>query len=256
VLTEALQTSMFGYLAALDAQLPGVTTGLYVVGSAALGDFSPRVSNLDVVAVSDEPWSAAALNTAARLHRRLDQARPPVVAYVTLADLASDPRLVDRPCFEGTEVVPSARLVNPLTWMILPSAVDLRGPDFPQLWERPAVLRSWATEQLETVWAPRLSRLNRVGASLFRRRVSTVVLEVSQLAVAAASGTVLAKTDAARVLQPNVPGRFRRILADSVGYRAGGKTSMYWGPMERKENAIDLMRQLVSAPVEVTLGRS
>jgi hypothetical protein len=247
VLPERLQAPTFGYLAALDEKLPGVVSALYVVGSSALGDFSERVSNIDVVTVSDEPWSEDALSVAAAEHDGLKRARPAVVAYVTSSDLGDDPRSLDRPCYEGSTRVASDRLVNPLTWHILAGgAVDLRGPDHIGLWDRADVLQGWAAGQLRTVWAPRLAHLDRLGSMWFRHDVSGTVLEVGRLAVAVTSGAALSKTEAARRLEPDVPGRFRRILADSVGYRYGGRTSMYWGPLERKQHAMELLHQLVS----------
>ena len=246
VLSAPVQTSTFGFLSMLDERLPGRLTGLYVVGSAALGDYSERVSNLDLVAVSDDGWDEADLAVAATSHGLLKAPRPPVVAYLSAGDLAGDPRSLDRPCYRGATRVPSDELVNPFTWQILSvGAIDLRGPDRPKLWEDPTALSPWAAARLASLWAPEVPHLGRVGAMWLRRRVSSVVLEVSRLAVAARSGRALSKTEATRVLEPQVPGRFRRILADAVGYRSGGRTSMYWGPLERKQNAVELLRELV-----------
>lgn len=246
VLSAPVQTSTFAFLSMLDEKLPGRLSGLYVVGSAALGDYSERVSNLDVVAVSDEVWADADLAVASASHGLLRAPRPPVVAYLSSRDLASDPRSLDRPCYRGSTRVDSEELVNPFTWYILSTgAIDLRGPDHPRLWEDSASLAPWAAARLQSEWAPQIPHLQRVGAMWLRRRVSSVVLDVSRLAVAARTGRALSKTEAARVLEPDVPGRFRRTLADAVGYRYGGRTSMYWGPLERKQNALELLRELV-----------
>lgn len=246
VLSAPVQTSTFGFLSMLDERLPGRLTGLYVVGSAALGDYAERVSNLDVVAVSDDVWADADLAVAAASHRLLKAPRPPLVAYVNTGDLATDPRSLDRPCYRGSTRVDSAELVNPFTWQILSTGpIDLRGPDRPKLWEDPTSIAGWASARLQSVWAPEVPHLGRVGGMWLRRRVSAVVLEVSRLAIAERTGRALSKTEAARVLEPQVPGRFRRILADAVGYRYGGRTSMYWGPLERKQNALELLRELV-----------
>ncbi|MBO0692956.1 MAG: hypothetical protein J2P58_08670, partial [Acidimicrobiaceae bacterium] len=68
MLSAPVQTSTFAFLSMLDEKLPGRLSGLYVVGSAALGDYSERVSNLDVVAVSDEVWADADLAVASASH--------------------------------------------------------------------------------------------------------------------------------------------------------------------------------------------
>jgi hypothetical protein len=247
VLPEPLQDPTFGYLAMLDERLPGRVSGLYLVGSLALEDFSERVSNVDVVVVSEEPWSAAELAVAVAAHQGWKRRRPPVVSYVVSSDLALDPRSLERPCFEGARPVASERLVNPLTWHILDrGALDLRGPDHVSLWNHPDALREWAAGELRTTWAVRLPHLDRLGSMWFRRGVSSAVLDVARLAVTASSGMVVSKTEAVRVLEPDVPGRFRRILTDAVGYRYGGKTSMYWGALERKQHALELLHGLVT----------
>jgi hypothetical protein len=220
VLPDEVQTAIFGYLATMDDQLPEVIVGLYVVGSAALGDFQERASNLDVVVVAEQAWTTEQLTVAVAAQTSLDRARPACVAYVTTPDLAGDPRQLDRPCYEGADLVAADRLVNPFTWHILTSgAVDLRRP---------------------TRCAG-----GRPGAWWLRRTVSSTVLEVARLA-AAASGTVVSKVEASRAVRDRVPGRFRRILEDSAGYRMGGRASMYWGPMERKKDARQLVEELVA----------
>ena len=40
------------YLETVEAQVPGLVEGLYLVGSVALGDFRPRTSDIDFVAVT------------------------------------------------------------------------------------------------------------------------------------------------------------------------------------------------------------
>jgi hypothetical protein len=44
-----------------------------------------------------------------------------------------------------------------------------------------------------------------------------------------------------------VSSRHRRVVVDSVGYRQGAQTSMYWGPFERKYDALALARDLLRA---------
>ena len=41
------------YLAALDAALPGIARGIYLTGSAALGDWRPGRSDLGILTVTD-----------------------------------------------------------------------------------------------------------------------------------------------------------------------------------------------------------
>lgn len=58
------------FLRLADAWLPGVVQGLYLVGSIALDDFHPGVSDVDFVAIA-EPLDEATLDGLERIHRRL-----------------------------------------------------------------------------------------------------------------------------------------------------------------------------------------
>jgi hypothetical protein len=51
------------YLALLDGVSPDSLDGLYLVGSTALGDFQPGYSDIDFIAVTALPLSAATLDT-------------------------------------------------------------------------------------------------------------------------------------------------------------------------------------------------
>jgi hypothetical protein len=44
-----VRRTVSAYLAALNAEAPGLVEGLYLVGSGALGDFRPGVSDIDYV---------------------------------------------------------------------------------------------------------------------------------------------------------------------------------------------------------------
>ncbi|HUE58351.1 MAG TPA: hypothetical protein VMO88_02095, partial [Acidimicrobiales bacterium] len=74
-----------------------------------------------------------------------------------------------------------------------------------------------------------------------------LVLEAARLAHMAITGRVLSKSEAGESITGIVGSRHRRVLVDSVGYRRGAQTSMYWGPFERKYDALALVRDLVRA---------
>jgi len=61
------------YLAAFDARHPGRLTGLYLVGSIALGDFKPGRSDIDVVVVTSDPL---ALGDVEQIHTDLATLHP------------------------------------------------------------------------------------------------------------------------------------------------------------------------------------
>lgn len=63
--TEVVET----YLATMDAKRPGLVQGYHLVGSAALDDFAPGVSDINFVAVTASPLRAEDLVAVAEVHR-------------------------------------------------------------------------------------------------------------------------------------------------------------------------------------------
>lgn len=230
------------YADQLEQRAPGVASGVYAVGSVALGDYRAALSNLDVLVLSERPWRPEQVAACRRAARVLDRRRQPAtVAYLTWSQLGSDPAGVEAPCFRGRRPVPATELVNPLTWSVMRSSgVSLRGPEYPDL--GPGELRSWAGDRLEVTWARKVDRERRRAGSLwFRRSTTEQVLEVARLSQAVGSGRVVSKLEAGELAAAGAPPRFERILKDASGFRRGARMSMYWGPFERKRDALDYM---------------
>lgn len=229
--------------AEVDTVAPGALAGLYAVGSLALGDYSPALSNLDVLALSADPWPADRVRAARRAVRHLTGSRrsarhrPARVGYLTWADLALGPTGAGH-CYEGARAVAPTELLNPLTWHVMrTAAICARGPEYPELWS--GDLRSWAAARLTGYWASWIPAASRRPGSLWLRETTTEpVLEATRLVVALRSGRVVSKLEAGTSSVDFVASRSQRILKDAIGHRSGARTSMYWGPFERKSDAL------------------
>lgn len=219
----------------VDRAAPGALAGLYGVGSLALGDFRPPLSNVDALVVSDTAWGPAGLGAVRGATGALRIGhQAPRVACLTWADLTGDPARAAAACFRGRRAVPPGELANSLTWQVLRTAgVCIRGPEYPEIGA--GDLRAWAAERLSGWWGGWLAHnRNRPGALWFRRGTAEVVLEVARLSQAVASGRVVSKLEAGDLAVVSSPSKYQRILKDSVGFRRGDRMSMYWGPFERK----------------------
>jgi hypothetical protein len=209
---------------------------VYAVGSLALGDFSARQSNIDLVVVAEPRLDAGQISRLAQAGRGLHRAhRDADVWYATWEDLdAAGPGVT-----ESTGGIP---LATPLTRAILRhDPMALFGPDWPVVGHDPDALQRWSAGQLQALAAASH------GLLVLRRAVAPLVLEAARLAQAAITGRVFSKSAAGEAVMPIVSTRQRRILTDAVGYRRGAQTSMYWGPFERKYDALTLVRDLLEA---------
>ncbi|MDQ2727803.1 MAG: hypothetical protein M3Y91_08075 [Actinomycetota bacterium] len=239
-LPAAVSDHVARYLDRLDRDLPGVLVGCYVVGSLALGDFSDRVSNIDLVAVADRTWDPDQLRVAGAAADllRLGGHRPSV-AHVSWIELAREPPA------EIAASPPERGGVDPFSRDVLYGAPTLRGPSRPQIGQRDGAIEAWAGTILRGRWAPWAAAAHRrPGKVWMKRALADPVLEVAQLH-AASRGDVWSKSQAARTLIAELPsGGGRKVLTEALSFREGSTSSMYWGPVERKKDAVTLVAEL------------
>ncbi len=232
MLPSPVEQPLADFLRSLERYGPGAVQAVYLVGGAALGDFSPRQSNIDVVVVADPAALGEGGSQLRRAERRLERVgRPPGVWYATWDDIA-----------EGSPAGAGDGLDTPLTRALLvEEAIAVSGPDWPVVAYDEVEFRQWCRRRLHALAA------GSKGLMVMRRDVVPLVLEAARLAEGAATGRVMSKSEAGEVALGLVPRHYRRILNDAVGYRRGANTSNYWGPFERKTDALQVIRHLVAA---------
>jgi hypothetical protein len=229
-----------GFLAALERVAPGQVAAVYGAGALALDDFSHRQSNVDLVVVCDPAADRAQIEQLGRAERGLNRAgRAPGVWYTTWEEVAGDPVPEPGVPEPGVPEPGRSKLSTPMTRALLRSdPMALIGPDWPVVGFDDAEFRSWCRTRLQQMAS------GRKGLLVLRRAVTPLVLEAARLAQGAVTGRLFSKTEAGESVGPLVSTRYRRILTDAVGYRRGAQTSMYWGPFERKYDALVLLRDL------------
>ncbi|HET6964097.1 MAG TPA: hypothetical protein VFH58_04945 [Acidimicrobiales bacterium] len=228
------------YVERLEELVGGRQAGLYLVGSPALGDLSPRQSNLDLVVVTHDPLPPGARRELVSAHRTLKlNGRQPLVCYTTFESLAKAPDRATATVYLGRTEVGAGELANPMTWAILAEhPTPLTGPAQPTVLSEPEDVRAWFAARLPSVVA-------RTGSLLWRRQLTRVVLQVTRCAHGALTGEVLSLRQAGELALPAASHTSHRVITDALGYREGANTSMYWGPFERKANAGTLTQELL-----------
>lgn len=151
------------YLSVADAEAPGLVEGLYLEGSAALGDYRPGASDVDFVAVTA---SEAPSGVVERIHARLG-AYPFEGCYLTWDDLSRDPaELGTRPRAHAGKINPRGGL-NPVTWHTLAqNGLTCRGPkpDELEIWHDPAALAAWTDGNLDRYWRRLVARASHLAS--------------------------------------------------------------------------------------------
>jgi hypothetical protein len=231
---DRLAAALATYLTVVDECAPGLVEGLYVVGSAALGDWVPGRSDVDIVAVTAEPATdddAATLRTA---HALLAE-RLPVPSidgpYLAWGDLITPPMGLHRPwsldgefrhdgdCFE----------LNPVTWYVLARhGLVVRGPSVERLGvyvETDARVR-FCVDNLAHYWVPLADDVERALDADPTREVHPDSFEWCALGAlrlhrTAFHGDVVSKTAAAVHGRAALPDHLHSVVEDAVAIRHG-----------------------------------
>ncbi len=240
-LPPPVERSATGYLRLADRLLPGRVTGLYVVGSVALGAYRPARSDIDLVVVLDGPdrpddlrrlrWLhlASAAATAAGSVRR---GRSPLrgtcnAVFVRTEDLTAPvTRIVPVAAAVGERVTPGAAGsdVSPVAWTVLADrGIAVRGPRPGTLGLDPERhrLRAWNRDNLESYWRP-LARHYAADALPLRLRprwtTAWAVLGPPRLHRTIATGEVVSKEAAGEYALDVLDRRWRPLVRYALAY--------------------------------------
>jgi hypothetical protein len=154
-LSQGAAAAIDRYLDAVDAAVPDLVVGLYVVGSIALGDYDPERSDIDVVAVVATPPDAGQRALLAEVHRvvatRIDG------PYVPIDLLALGPDDVGDVAYhvDGRFELGACHEVSPVTWATLADhAITARGetPSVLGVHVDEAAVRAFSAANLRDYW--------------------------------------------------------------------------------------------------------
>jgi hypothetical protein len=225
-----VERTVDAYIDAVDTEAPGLLSGLYLTGSAALGDFRPQTSDIDFVAVTDAPPDSAAIAALERAHARLRRRWPSPYfdgIYVTWDDLASDPERAGFGPYshEGQFYAHRSSSDDPVTWHTLAHhGVACRGPSKFDVWADPEVLARWTLDNLDTYWRRLLDRASRPlslwGLAAYSPYGAVwVVLGVTRLHYTLATGDIGSKELAGCYALQVFPEEWHRIVNESLRIR-------------------------------------
>jgi predicted nucleotidyltransferase len=146
------------YLAALDAALPGIAHGIYITGSAALGDWRPGRSDLDILTLTASGLTDGELTALEKLHAASPGRPYRDAIYIPAEAIGPDPAADRRYPSAVDGVFQRERYrPDPVLWATLDRhGLTVRGPEAHTLRADPgeAWLREWNHGNLESYWPP------------------------------------------------------------------------------------------------------
>lgn len=234
-----------GHLVSLLKRNTGdLISGLHLVGSIADGDFRPKMSDLDFVAVLSRPLTDEDAEALVLLHRsyRTDPTLPNLDGiWLTEAELQAGPdAIADGPTSQQGDFVIAARgNRNPVTWHTLPAAVTLIGElDRTTLWQDRDRLVSWVRDNAATYWRRWLARASGISPAMLGRAAPMWgVLGISRLAYTKATGEIASKSAAGEWALTAFDPRWQPIVEEALAFRRG-TPSRYGNPFARRRDAL------------------
>ncbi|MEU4805791.1 aminoglycoside adenylyltransferase domain-containing protein [Actinosynnema sp. NPDC023587] len=233
------------YLAVADRLLPKKITGFYVVGSAALGAWQPRCSDVDFIAVVAGGLDDGQVRRLRALHllgnapaagrsiARIDPTLPGTVngAFVSAADLAEPVTRIDPLASHSGWSFHRGRAfeVNPVVWKVLrDGGIALRGPAPAGLGldPEPDRLRAWNLDQLRGHWRSWANRLlsgqpRRKPLVPAHRLAVSRVLGPPRLHHTVVTGEVISKEAAAEYALDTFGHRWQPLVRAALAQRGG-----------------------------------
>jgi hypothetical protein len=242
----------------LQHLLPGRGVGLYLIGSAALGDFQPASSDIDTITVVDRELDRADQQVLRGVHADIKREYPSVrydTTYVPRAWLGEsmDPATAPPIPFSQDGLLQLGQRseeVHPITWLALTRGIRVAGEEIEDLDVHVDLeaARAYALSNLHGYWAA-------LGAELAlatRRRSPRLVLEepvavvwavlgVPRPAAFLETGELLSKTKAAEYLADVFP-QFASLARRCVEFRRGEREVF---TMADARTAAEIVREVI-----------
>ncbi len=246
------------YLRLLDSTAPGLVTGVYVVGSVALGEFRESMSDIDFVSLIDAPLTTEQLRALGRVHATLSrEVRRPFFdgIYLTRKDIAGDPAQAGpTTAVQQHRFMTGSRIgLDPITWHTLSRcAVVVRGPSLATLdvWNVDPVLAEWTHSNVSTYWQPWLrrhgSQLSVAGLQALGSWATVWgVLGISRLAFTLATGDVTSKEGAGEYALTVMDPQWRPVIVEALRIRRGGAGRSPYHPFRRRRETLAFVDMMI-----------
>ncbi len=255
-LPAIVQVTANTHIALLNRLLPGWLTGWVAMGSAALGCFDRRVSDLDFVAVVTRPPAATELAMLQKAHRQLNNRwlfRPLDGWYVPEGSLAGEAL----PCLRFNDGKLREAGAFPIHgvdgWVLKHHGVALLGAGSEVLPFDPdwALVRQAMAENLATYWRGWANRCRNplsprgLGLMLGPAALEWGVLGVSRILYSLREGGITGKEAAGRYALATVPERFHPVIQEALRRRDGAIPPQILQPMLRHRAALEYIDYII-----------
>jgi hypothetical protein len=237
------------HLARLDEAIPRRIVGFHLVGSVGYGDYRSGKSDVDFVAVLDDPLTGDDLEAIRRAHQA-STARPALDGIYTTRQQLREGDTPEARFHDGLLAPHDEYGVTPVTRRELVTVgVPIRGRIDPTEIEHDAIeLRRWVRANLDdywTSWVRRASGWTPLAIyALLPQGVEWSVLGIARMLYTLETGDVTSKTAVATWAIDHVDDRFEDILRTAQKIRQGRAGNIF-SMFDRKAQALAFMAHVL-----------
>jgi hypothetical protein len=242
------------YADCTEQALAEKATAFYLEGSIALGDFNPRFSDIDFVAVLKGETTAANFETIQRIHRRIEQKYPWKMSgmYLQARDLGGcgDADTPFLKYHDGKLGWTNRFELGEVTWWILKNhGVRVFGPSAESLNIAVDVDRLLRMQHrnLNTYWASWTTQPGRILALLSDWGIQWTVLGVSRQLYTIHEQKITSKIKAAEYALVRLPERWHPLIRQAIALRKDPKLACYPSRLKRAFDAFYFIRSVIQS---------
>lgn len=237
------------YVGQISAELPGLVTAFYLVGSIALGDFV-RGSDVDFVATLARQVAPDEMTRLEIIHQRIAQQYPAweMEGGYLQQDALGGLDYADAPFlkyYDGKLAWSTNSTLHAVTWWILKHyGITVYGPP-PQMLTYTVDMGHLLREQRENLnsyWSTWTKRPKRLLALFSDQGVQWAVLGVLRQFYTFHEHRITSKTHAGEYALAHVLARWQRIIREAIALRRGLGKHYYRSRLARASDAVRLLR--------------
>ena len=266
--TKGLHDIINEFIGVLDERFPDIIQGVYIYGSAVLGDFHFSKSDIDFIVLSDIEFTEEDVRIIEEIHSFMEktQKRPNLNGiYITWDKIGKlQDEISPYPYTCDGKVDVGYFECNGVTWFQLKNqakcfrntikyVMDFNIDMDKLLWE--------LIDNMNSYWKGILQKYKKYAVthgainSIINEDIEWSVLGVSRQYYTFKEKNVVCKAEAGIYAIDNVPYRFNKILQEALNIRREEGDSLYRSKVKRLKDTIDFMEYVIKECNDIMMGK-
>jgi len=250
---KSVRPILENYLSLTSNDLDGLISGLYIVGSIALGGFNEQFSDIDFVATLKRKVSQEDIEKLTAIHGKIEKDFPNWKlsgSYLQVHDLGHfEEEIEPHPYYHDGKFHNKGYFeINSITWWTLKNhGMTIIGEEATSLlftvdWD---LLIARTKDNLNTYWFSWTNRVDKFAIILSNDGFQWAVLGVLRQYYTFRENSITTKTKSAEYALACLPACWHPVIQEAVNIREGKKTSYYCSKVTRMVDAVKFLKYII-----------